>query len=62
MVGKMSDLYYFGQDGSFHLLDDEPMLVYTDKWTIADWIEIENCLDSERQFVVRGIASKYASN
>ena len=53
------DKYYFASDGSYGLLDDGSVIAYTDKWTLADWEEIENSLDSERAFIARGIFHKY---
>lgn len=55
----MRDKYYFASDGSYGLLDEGSVIAYTDNWTLADWEEIENCTDSERAFVARGIFSKY---
>jgi len=54
--------YYFTEDGNYGYLSEYSVLCDTDKWTMADWNEVENCLDSERAFVARGIASKYASS
>lgn len=51
--------YYFAQDGSYGLWEPDSILVETDQWTMADWEEIENCSDSERTFIVRGIVDKY---
>ena len=53
--------YFFAEDGSYGWSGDSPLIVDTRMWSLADWEEIENCLASERQFVARGIASKYAS-
>ena len=53
------DKYYFASDGSYGLLDEASVIAYTDDWTLADWDEIENCTDSERAFVARGIFTKY---
>jgi hypothetical protein len=53
------ELYYFNTDGSYGLYDDLHLTFNTEKWTLADWLEVENCLDIERQFVARGIAEKY---
>lgn len=50
--------YYFTDDGSYGFISDESIFD-TSKWTLADWTEIEECSDSERQFVARGIANKY---
>lgn len=58
----MSELYYFAVDGSYGWFEAGSVLTETGKWTLSDWEEIENCLDSERAFVARGIANKYASN
>lgn len=54
--------YYFAEDGSYGWAGNDPLLFDTEGWTLADWEEIENCLDSERAFVARGVASKYASH
>lgn len=54
--------YWFNGDGAYGQYDDYHEVHNVDKWTLADWEEIENCLSSERQFVARGIASKYADN
>ena len=53
--------YYFAVDGSYGWLEPGSVIAPTDKWTIADWQEGEDCSDSERAFVARGIANKYAS-
>ena len=53
------DKYYFASDGSYGLLDEASVIAYTDGWTLADWEEIENCMDSERAFVARGIFAKH---
>lgn len=55
----MNDTYYFAHDGSYGLWEDGSILTDTSQWTIHDWEEIENCTDSERSFVARGIISKY---
>ena len=56
------DKYYFASDGSYGLLDEGSVIAYTDDWTLADWEEIENCTDSERAFVARGIFAKHQRN
>lgn len=56
-IGK----YYFSTDGSFGIIEDGFVITDTDEWTMADWEEVENCTDSERAFIVRGIAGKYAN-
>lgn len=53
------ELYYFNTDGSYGMYDDHNEIFNTEKWTLADWEEVENCTDSERTFVARGIANKY---
>lgn len=58
MVGES---YYFAADGSYGLLEAGSIITPTDKWTLADWTEIEECHDSERAFIARGIAGKYYS-
>lgn len=52
--------YYFSVDGSYGLWEEGSVLTDVSQWTMNDWVEIENCTDSERAFVARGIASKYA--
>lgn len=56
------DKYYFASDGSYGLLDEGSVIAYTDDWTLSDWEEIENCTDSERAFVARGIFAKHQRN
>ena len=56
------DKYYFASDGSYGLLDEGSIIAYTDDWTLSDWEEIENCTDSERAFVARGIFAKHQRN
>jgi len=56
---KMLEKFYFAQDGSYGVWDDGSILVETDSWTASDWENVENCSDSERTFVVRGIVNKY---
>ena len=56
------DKYYFASDGSYGLLDEGSVIAYTDDWTLADWEEIENCTDSERAFIARGIFAKHQRN
>ena len=56
------DKYYFAMDGSYGLLEEGSVIAYTDDWTIADWEEIENCTDSERAFIARGIFAKHQRN
>jgi hypothetical protein len=51
--------YWFSGDGSYGQYDDYHEVHNVDKWTFADWTEIENCTDGERTFVARGIANKY---
>lgn len=51
--------YFFNQDGAYGAYDDYHEVFNTEKWTLSDWEEIENCLSSERTFVARGIANKY---
>jgi len=55
-------MYYFTDDGTYGYWGEQNILCDTDQWTMADWEEVENCMDSERVFVVRGIVSKYASH
>lgn len=55
----MVDNYYFHEDGSYGWLTEHSVITDTSKWTLADWTEIEECHDSERAFIARGIASKY---
>lgn len=54
--------YYFTSEGTYGHWDDDNIMADTSKWTMTDWEEVENCLDRERTFVVRGIVNKYASN
>jgi hypothetical protein len=54
--------YYFASEGNYGVLDDSSTVCDTSNWTMADWEEVENCTDSERSFVARGIANKRASN
>ena len=54
--------YYFTSEGSYGLLDEGSVIAYTDDWTLADWEEIENCTDSERAFIARGIFAKHQRN
>ena len=56
------DKYYFAMDGSYGLLEEGSVIAYTDDWTLADWEEIDNCTDSERAFVARGIFAKHQRN
>lgn len=53
------DKYYFASDGSYGLLDEGSVIAYTDNWTLHDWTEIEECMDSERAFIARGIFRKH---
>lgn len=55
----MSEKYYFSNDGSYGLWQEESIITDTSQWTLADWTEIENCYDHERAFVARGIINKY---
>lgn len=54
--------YYFTDEGNYGYLTESSVICDTSKWTMADWEEVERCLDSERAFVARGIANKYASS
>jgi hypothetical protein len=55
--------YYFASEGNYGVLDEASVVCDTSQWTMADWEEVENCMDSERSFVARGVANKYrASN
>jgi hypothetical protein len=54
--------YYFASEGNYGVLDDSSTVCDTSNWTMADWEQVENCTDSERSFVARGIANKRASN
>jgi hypothetical protein len=54
--------YYFADEGNYGYLSEHAVVCDTSQWTMADWHEVENCMDSERAFVARGIANKYASN
>lgn len=58
---EMNEPYYFTADGSYGWISPDSVME-TEHWVMSDWEEIENCTDSERAFVARGIASKYASN
>lgn len=51
--------YYFSMDGSYGLWQEGSVLTDVSQWTMADWVEIENCTDHERAFVARGIVNKY---
>jgi hypothetical protein len=62
MEESVTDKYYFMEDGTYGYLDEYAFVCDTTDWTIADWQEVESCLHSERAFVARGIANKYASN
>lgn len=55
----MADMYYFTDEGSYGSLQDGIVTDVT-LWTASDWEEIDDCSDSERTFVVRGIVNKYA--
>jgi hypothetical protein len=51
--------YYFATDGSYGLIEDGFTIANTSLWTMADWQEVEDCSDSERAFIARGISNKY---
>jgi hypothetical protein len=55
----VADTYYFAVDGSYGWLEEGSIVCPTGKWTLADWQEVEEASNSERAFVVRGIANKY---
>ena len=52
-------MYYFTSEGTYGHWDEHNIMADTSKWTMHDWEEVENCMDSERTFVVRGIVNKY---
>lgn len=56
------ETYYFAVDGSYGWLEEGSVIAPTNKWTLADWQTVEEASDSERAFVARGIANKYASD
>jgi hypothetical protein len=56
------DSYYFNVDGSYGWLGEGSLVTDTGQWTLTDWEQVENCTDSERAFIARGIANKYASD
>lgn len=56
---RQTERYYFASDGSYGLLDEGSVIAYTDKWTLAEWQEVEDASDSERAFIARGIFAKY---
>lgn len=60
----MSDIgkYYFATDGSYGIIEEGFVIADTSQWSITDWQEVEDAYDSERAFIVRGIASKYAND
>jgi predicted amidohydrolase YtcJ len=54
----LPDLYYFAEEGSWGSLENGIVADVT-LWTAQDFEEVDNCSDSERTFVVRGIVDKY---
>lgn len=56
---EQKHLYYFAVDGSYGWLEPGSVVADTERWRLEDWEEIENCTDSERAFVARGIFAKY---
>lgn len=51
--------YYFAVDGSYGWLEEGSVIADTTGWTLADWQAVEDALDSERAFIVRGVVNKY---
>lgn len=59
MSAKEEEVFVFKPDGSYTYLPPGSLIVNAASWNISDWSEVENCLDSERTFIVRGLIGKY---